>query len=188
MDDRRQEEGEKVAFVVKRAVLYNSNMRNKKIRKRFLEKRKDKVLHTRVPEELEDALQKKAVAMRIPVSNLIRNILEDAFQFVENVVADGLSITDTIRKDAISIAETTKTGFSALKQARNAKEKTSPDKTKLSAALSQVYGWQEIVLNKNTACFSCSKEIKKSAKAMMSAGGMNPPVFLCRTCFKKSTS
>lgn len=158
----------------------------KRLRKKFAEKRKDKVLHTRVPEELEDALQKKAVAMRIPVSNLIRNILEDAFQFVENVVADGLSITDTIRKDAISIAETTKTGFSALKQARNAKEKTSPDKTKLKTMLSQVYGWQEIVLNKNSACIVCAKEIKRGAKAVMSAG-MNPPVFLCRVCFKKQS-
>lgn len=160
-------------------------MRGKRLRKKFSEKRKDKVLHTRVPEELEDALQRKAVAMRIPVSNLIRNILEDAFQFVENVVADGLSITDTIRKDAISIAETTKTGFSALKQARKAKEKTLPDKTKLNAVLSQIYGWQEIVLNKNSACFSCGKEIKKNAKAKMSAGGVNPPVFLCRKCFSK---
>ncbi len=155
-----------------------------KLKKRRKDNPKDKVLHTRVPEELEDALQKKAVAMRIPVSNLIRNILEDAFQFVENVVADGLSITDTIRKDAISIAETTKTGFSALKQPRKVKENISHDKKKLDIVLSQVYGWQGIVLNKNGACFSCAKEMKKSAKVMLSAGGVNPQVFLCRKCFK----
>lgn len=162
-------------------------MRERKLRKRLVEKRKDRVLHTRVPEELEDALQKKAVAMRIPVSNLIRNILEDAFQFVENVVADGFSITDTIRKDAISIAETTKTGFSALKQPRKAKEKTSPDKKKLDSVLSQVYGWQEIVLNKNGACFVCVKDIKKGSKTMLSAGGVTPQIFLCRRCFSKVT-
>ncbi len=159
--------------------------KREKLRLRRTGKTKDKVLHTRVPEELEDALQKKAVAMRIPVSNLIRNILEDAFQFVENVVADGLSITDTIRKDAISIAETTKTGFSALKQSRKANEKTSPDKKKDEGVLSQVYGWQEIVLNKNGACFVCAKEIKKGIKAKMSAGGVTPPIFLCRACFNK---
>ena len=162
--------------------------KREKLRFRRTGKPKDKVLHTRVPEELEDALQKKAVAMRIPVSNLIRNILEDAFQFVENVVADGLSITDTIRKDAISIAETTKTGFSALKKPRKVKENTSPDKKKLDGVLSQVYGWQEIVLNKNTACFMCAKEVKKGAKAMMSAGGVTPPIFLCRKCFSKQST
>lgn len=160
-------------------------MRERKLRKRLTDKRKDRVLHTRVPEELEDALQKKAVALRIPVSNLIRNILEDAFQFVENVVADGLSITDSIRKDAISIAETTKTGFSALKQPQKTLKKISPDKKKLDSVLSQVYGWQEIVLNKSGACFVCTKEVKKGSKAKMSAGSVTPPVFLCRPCFKK---
>lgn len=160
--------------------------KREKFRIRRTNKPKDKVLHTRVPEELEDALQKKAVAMRIPVSNLIRNILEDAFQFVENVVADGLSITDSIRKDAISIAETTKTGFSALKQPRKTKAQTSPDRKKIDSVLSQVYGWQEIVLNKNGACFACAKEVKKGSKAKMSAGGVTPPIFLCRVCFKKA--
>src|SRR5436189_1518285 len=44
---------------------------------------KDKVLHTRIPESLEDAIKDKARRLRIPVSNLVRNVLEQAFQLVE---------------------------------------------------------------------------------------------------------
>ncbi len=42
--------------------------------------KKDKFLHTRVPEELERKIKKKAEEMRVPVSILIRNTLEDVFR------------------------------------------------------------------------------------------------------------
>lgn len=42
--------------------------------------RKVKFLHTRVPEELERKIKERAEQMRITVSVLIRNILEDAFK------------------------------------------------------------------------------------------------------------
>jgi len=42
--------------------------------------RKDKFLHTRVPEELERKIKKRAEEMRVPVSILIRNTLEDVFK------------------------------------------------------------------------------------------------------------
>lgn len=38
-----------------------------------------KFLHTRVPQELETRVKAEAARLRIPVSNLIRNTLEDAF-------------------------------------------------------------------------------------------------------------
>ena len=42
--------------------------------------KKDKFLHTRVPEELERKIKKKAEEMRVPVSILIRNTLENVFK------------------------------------------------------------------------------------------------------------
>ncbi|MDP3014650.1 MAG: hypothetical protein Q8M92_10430 [Candidatus Subteraquimicrobiales bacterium] len=42
--------------------------------------RKDRFLHTRVPEELERKIKKKADEMRVPVSIFIRNTLEDVFK------------------------------------------------------------------------------------------------------------
>ena len=40
--------------------------------------RKERVLHTRVPEVLAEELKKMAEAMRVPVSNVVRTVLEDA--------------------------------------------------------------------------------------------------------------
>jgi hypothetical protein len=45
--------------------------------------RKARVIHTRVPVELEKELKRFADKMRIPVSNLIRTILEDALSMAE---------------------------------------------------------------------------------------------------------
>lgn len=42
--------------------------------------RKIKFLHTRVPEELDRKIKARAEEMNVPVSILIRNILDDAFK------------------------------------------------------------------------------------------------------------
>lgn len=52
----------------------------RKKKEKVSKERKVKFLHTRVPEELEREIKEKAENMRIPVSLLIRNILEDAFK------------------------------------------------------------------------------------------------------------
>lgn len=148
--------------------------------------RKDKVLHTRVPEALEKELRKKAERMRVPVSNLIRNILEDAFKFVDNVVSDSLSIAKSVRKDAMNIAETAKAGVRALKKQQTGKPQPtySPSKT-----LSNVYGWQPIVLNLKSTCCFCRKTLGKTTRAMMGVGKPSAqPVFACKQCFKKHVS
>lgn len=40
--------------------------------------KKDKVLHTRVPQVLEEELKALATSWRVPVSNVVRTLLEDA--------------------------------------------------------------------------------------------------------------
>ena len=47
--------------------------------------RKERVLHTRVPAVLEDELKRLATNLRMPVSNVVRAILEDAIEAVEVV-------------------------------------------------------------------------------------------------------
>jgi hypothetical protein len=47
--------------------------------------RKERVLHTRVPAVLEQELKRVADALRLPVSNLVRTILEDALSAVDHV-------------------------------------------------------------------------------------------------------
>ncbi len=47
--------------------------------------RKAKVLHTRISQQLDESLRSAADEMRVPVSNLVRNVLEDVFDVVETV-------------------------------------------------------------------------------------------------------
>jgi len=47
--------------------------------------KKERVLHTRVPAVLEEELKRLATALRMPVSNLVRAVLEDAVDAVEVV-------------------------------------------------------------------------------------------------------
>ena len=39
---------------------------------------KERILHTRIPVALEDQIKRLAERLRVPVSNLVRNMLEDA--------------------------------------------------------------------------------------------------------------
>ncbi|MCA9771478.1 MAG: hypothetical protein KC466_03660 [Myxococcales bacterium] len=83
------------------------------------DERKDKVLHARIPESLDAQLRQEARKMRIPVSNLVRNILEDTLRLVDNVVADSFELVDTVRRDALHIADTAKRTYGSFAKARD---------------------------------------------------------------------
>jgi len=48
-------------------------------------RRKERVLHTRISEQLSEDIRRAAEDLRVPVSNLVRNVLEEAFGAVERV-------------------------------------------------------------------------------------------------------
>ncbi len=64
--------------------------------------RKEKVLHTRVPTVLERELKELAKNLRVPVSNLVRTILQDALSTAE---ALGRVAEDELRGAAEKLAE-----------------------------------------------------------------------------------
>jgi hypothetical protein len=47
--------------------------------------RKERVLHTRISEQLAEDIRRVADDLRLPVSNLVRNVLEETFGVVESV-------------------------------------------------------------------------------------------------------
>jgi hypothetical protein len=59
--------------------------------------KKERVIHTRVPESLEAQLRQKAQDLGISVSNLVRNVLGHAFGLVGDVVADSHAIARAAR-------------------------------------------------------------------------------------------
>jgi len=63
--------------------------------------RKEKVLHTRVPTVLEQELKELAKNLRVPVSNLVRTILQDALSTAE---ALGRVAEDELRGAAATLA------------------------------------------------------------------------------------
>lgn len=64
--------------------------------------RKERVLHTRVPAVLEQELKRLAHSLRVPVSNVVRTILEDA---VDAMDAAGRAAEGEIRSVAEKLAE-----------------------------------------------------------------------------------
>src|SRR5512144_2323115 len=98
--------------------------------------KKERVIHTRVPESLEAELRHKAQDLGISVSNLVRNVLGHAFGLVGDVVADGHAIARAARGD-----KRTHAGAAAAQPVAAA---AAP-----AAAIEDVLGWQPMVLGKN---------------------------------------
>ena len=60
---------------------------------------KERVIHTRVPESLDNEVKRRAGNLGLSVSNLVRNVLENAFGLVEDIVADSAEIARSARGD-----------------------------------------------------------------------------------------
>lgn len=115
--------------------------------------KKERVIHTRVPESLEAHLRERAQELGMSVSNLVRNVLGHAFGLVGDVVADSHAIA---------------------RAARGEKHAASPD---------EVIGWQPITLAKNAVCSQCNAILAKGKPAsigMTERGAVGPIV--CTTC------
>ncbi len=128
--------------------------------------RKDRVVQTRIDEELSRTLQREAKRKRLTVSQLIRNVLEDTFDLVDHVVTDAVQLGQTVKRDALRIAESAK------------------GQTRRAPTSAAVYAWQEVVLARDAACSRCGKKLKSGGEALV--GLSDPPsaapVWRCRAC------
>ena len=105
-------------------------------------------LHTRISEPLEDALKREARRRRLPVSLLVRNVLEGALDLVEDIVESSFGVRD--RRDE---------------------------------GLDDVYGWQELILNRGATCVRCERGLGAGAKSYRGLRDhTGPPIFLCVSC------
>jgi hypothetical protein len=120
--------------------------------------KKERVIHTRVPESLETELRKRAQDLGISVSNLVRNVIGHAFGLVGDVAADSQAIARAARGDT-------------TRKTANAAEPT------------EVIGWQELVLAKNAVCGRCNDILPRGHKAAIAIGGDRQIV--CPKCLKE---
>ena len=127
--------------------------------------KKERVIHTRVPESLEAELRERAQGLGISVSNLVRNVLGHAFGLVGDVVADSHAIARAARGD------TKKSGASS----------PPPD----ASSIDDVLGWQTIVLGKNAVCARCNALLPRGKSAAVGAGTQ---LVVCPPCLEELTT
>jgi hypothetical protein len=67
--------------------------------------RKERVLHTRISEQLADDIRRFAEDLRVPASNLVRNVLEEVFAIVDDVSDDVGDLFDDLIEEAEGVRE-----------------------------------------------------------------------------------
>jgi len=130
--------------------------------------KKERVLHTRVPAVLEAELKRFAQNLRVPVSNLVRTILEDALEVAD---AAGDRVEERLRKAATQLQS----------ERERLRRKLQPD------PLADVYAFQEVTLAQPTHCAKCDVELPKGTHAHLglidpaTSGGVSK-LFVCDQC------
>lgn len=145
------------------------------------DERKDRVIQTRVPKELESSLKEAAQRERVPVSQLIRNVLEDSLNLVESVVSDSTQLVENVTRDARRIAESA-SGIKKGEAFVPAKEGGEQARALLDA----VDAWQDVIVNKPGRCVQCGTELKRGQQAFRGLTGdpAGPIVWLCGDCIE----
>lgn len=126
--------------------------------------KKERVLHTRIPAVLEAELKAAAAALRIPVSNLVRTILEDAV-----AIADRASekVEDRLTRAARSVHDE--------RDRLRAKVTIDP--------LSRVVAYQQVTIAAESECAKCHQELAVGDQASLAVLATPGPVlFVCPAC------
>ena len=128
------------------------------------DKKKEKVLHTRVSENLDTELKDRAKGLGISVSNLVRNVLSHSFGLVGDIVIDGANIGRAARGEELQ---------------------PNP-RAPLGVRQTVVLGWQEAILNLNAVCGDCNALMPKGTRAAIAVtDGPGPKSMICETCLKE---
>jgi exonuclease VII large subunit len=128
--------------------------------------KKERVLHTRVPAVLERELKRFADNLRVPVSNLVRAILQDALTVAD---AAGTSIEERLKNAAKTLEQ----------ERERLKKRVQPD------PFAGVVAFQWVTLAQPAACAKCERSIPRGAGAHLGlTDGLRsgPNLILCEAC------
>ncbi len=133
--------------------------------------KKERVIHTRVPAVLEQELKRLADSLKVPVSNVIRTILEDAVEAVDSVgqLAEG---------ELRQVADRLSRQRDALRRAAR-------------APLAGVVGYQQLLLARDESCALCGRAIAAGEDAYLGirdGGEAGPRVILGKECLPFSAA
>lgn len=130
---------------------------------------KERVLHTRVPASLDQHVKQRARILGLSVSTVVRNVLLSTFGLVEDIVTDSANI-------ALSI-----TGEEVRPRAERDRKPAAGG----TPIVSDVLGWQTVVLNRNAVCERCNAILRRGARAVVGVhDGAGPRAILCNRCLR----
>ena len=139
--------------------------------------RKERVLHTRISEPLAEDIRRLAEELRVPVSNIVRNVLEEAFSVVETVTDNVGGLIDDV------VEETARVRGRRRRRRPGSYRTVRPEPPPDRAEFPSVIGWQPIILNRRGSCADCEEELERGERAYAgtTAEGISS-IFLCRDC------
>ena len=133
-----------------------------------LDQRKERVLHTRVPESLDRQLKTRARGLGLSVSTVVRNVLLNTFGLVEDIVTDSTNIALALT------GEDTPAPAAGRRRRQDAAD---------AGGEAEVVAWQEAVLNVNAVCDQCNAVLRKGARAAIAVRERpGPRAILCPRC------
>jgi hypothetical protein len=166
--------------------------------------RKDRLIQTRVEEDLDETLRAAAKQQRVTVSQLIRNVLHDTFKMIDDVVVNTTNLTESVKRDARRIAASAQ-GFASETEAVAAKAaklvaRTAAPTTPVASAtpalaapaptavtaetLDAALAWQEVVMGRERPCARCGNPLAKGDQGFL--GVLEDPTaprpFICPGC------
>ena len=158
--------------------------------------RKERVLHTRISEPLAEDIRRMAEDLRVPASNLVRNVLEEAFSVVEAVTDNVGDLIEDVAEEAERTRDRIRSRRHYLRHRRRRRAHRRPggveeepadvdplDEAAERAEFPDVVGWQPLILNQPKSCADCEEPIERSERgfAGMTAAGLSE-IYLCRDC------
>ncbi len=130
--------------------------------------KKERVLHTRVPAVLERELKRLAESLRVPVSNLVRAVLEDAVAVADQA---GENVESRLKSFAENLEH----------------ERDKLRRRVIRDPLDGVFAFQPVKLAQPAACAKCKRELLRGQSANLGLRdeprpGASPRVFVCDEC------
>jgi len=134
-------------------------------------KRKEEYLGARVPRELKEKVARRAKELGIPISILIRNVLESAFGDGAGGAVGGMGAGGMTASSPATVA-----GAAPLSTA-------APVGGGDGGRFPSVLGWEEIRLNRAVSCAGCGKRLEAGEQATLGIGLPGEGhVILCPSC------
>lgn len=133
--------------------------------------RKERVLHARIPESLDEAIRAHAAGLGMSVSNLVRNVLANALDVAQ--AAAGRASKNGRRAPHAD-------GKAALPAAAAAAAAIRP-------APVTVLAWQEATLNLNAVCDRCNAVLTRGSRAAVAVTDLPAPhrPIRCLSCLEE---